>query len=781
MFAKVTAVESPEWNGSETLSSLSDLSISDIEDISISDDSDLEDGEVVESCDERDEFRGEDLSMDQEVLRRLMNEEEVRFDPATAKIPELTAPVESIICSDYVKNEDGNASSSVVSELLDPFKALLKSMQRMKKERPRLEAPEKILMHSCWRCAQSAGSTSSESAASSSSEDSDSSSDDESGSDNKDISENDLSEDSDSDGDDGCDYDDSDDYSDIEKMNTRQRSSYLLRKEFDRKYRSRAALCEDICFNEPEVGAYGLMCRCSQSARQSGLRHSVFPGESRIPQCISNRNNADRLHHYVLVVRRPSAPLGEGTRTRINFDGDSYVFFHQELPGVLPLMPVSRWANEYEFHFEKAPMIDCFTVDELDMFHQYLFVNLLELYDESLRAFGVQDGCPIYHLMPRFVSERGSSSQLLPMSEVIRYLCDSYKPLLTEEEIEQLEHSTDADFAKAVLPKRFQLATNPRKSSATSGQREQIEEINILLKRISELKQQRATALNATRVIPCSGFFATGLYADITAHALLLILAVKHARFANRTLIELAFTHPSYKNDFGTNVDHIKTTLTNCSFRRYAPFTENNEKKKGFRNLMHIMAQSGSSSAGLSKVAHNERLEYLGDAVVELVVSSRLFFILPHQEEGGLATYRSALVQNRNLAALGKKLRLGDWMMYAHGIDLCDEEDFRKSLANTFEAVLAAIYLDGGIEECDRIFADAMFGDDPTVRSQWLNVPEHPLKIEQPDGDRMLIESTDELTELTDLENTLGFKFQNIRLLAKALTRRNVPYNTLTW
>ncbi|RCN29152.1 hypothetical protein ANCCAN_25095 [Ancylostoma caninum] len=295
--------------------------------------------------------------------------------------------------------------------------------------------------------------------------------------------------------------------------------------------------------------------------------------------------------------------------------------------------------------------------------------------------------------MPRFVSERGSNSRLLPMSEVIRYLCDSYKPLLTEEEIEQLEHSADADFVKAVLPKKFQLATNPRKrpstirvdnikrlpsgsgfgiehktsppiayanlknpelveaqrrlgklrriqSSASSGQREQIEDINILLKRISELKQQRATALNATRIIPCNGFFATGLYADITAHALLLILAVKHARFhwsllefekiigysfANRTLIELAFTHPSYKNDFGTNVDHIKTTLTNCSFRRYAPFTENNEKKKGFRNLMHIMAQSGSSSAGLSKVAHNERLEYLGDAVVELV---RIKFII---------------------------------------------------------------------------------------------------------------------------------------------------------
>ncbi|KIH68961.1 RNase3 domain protein [Ancylostoma duodenale] len=743
--------------------------------------------------------------MDQEVLRRLMTEEDVRIDPSTAKIPELAALVESVTCSDYVKNEDGSTSSSIASELLDPFKALLKSMQRMKKERPRLEAPEKILMHSCWRCAQSAGSTSSESAASSSSEDSDSSSDDESGSDNKDISENDLSEDSDSDGDDACDYDDSDDYSDIEKMNTRQRSSYLLRKEFDRKYRSRAALCEDICFNEPEV---------------------LSP---------------DPLYDFVRVPMDFYAAV----RRQLDRMVCVTVFFHRELPGVLPLMPVSRWANEYEFHFEKAPMIDCFTVEELDMFHQYVFVNLLELYDESLRAFGVQDGCPIYHLMPRFVSERGSSSRLLPMSEVIRYLCDSYKPLLTEEEIEELEHSSDADFVKAVLPKKFQLATNPRKrpstirvdnikrlpngpgfgiehktsppiayanlknpelveaqrrlgklrriqSSATSGQREQIEDINILLKRISELKQQRATALNATRIIPCNGFFATGLYADITAHALLLILAVKHARFhwsllefekiigysfANRTLIELAFTHPSYKNDFGDISMHenilaiYQSCCRNCQTKTRFRFTCHVHRIKkegirydskermlttsrqlsqialfdGFRNLMHIMAQSGSSSAGLSKVAHNERLEYLGDAVVEL------------------------------------KLRLGDWMMYAHGIDLCDEEDFRKSLANTFEAVLAAIYLDGGIEECDRIFADAMFGDDPTVRSQWLNVPEHPLKIEQPDGDRMLIESTDELTELTDLENTLGFKFQNIRLLAKALTRRNVPYNTLTW
>ncbi|CAJ0609597.1 unnamed protein product [Cylicocyclus nassatus] len=139
------------------------------------------------------------------------------------------------------------------------------------------------------------------------------------------------------------------------------------------------------------------------------------------------------------------------------------VFFHRELPEVLPKMPVSRWTNEYEFHFEKASMIDCFIVEELDFFHQYVFVDLLELYDEPLRAIGVHNGCPIYHVVPCFVSERGGCRRLLPMSEVIRYICDSFKPLVTDDEYERVENCTDAELTKALLLKKFQLATNPKK------------------------------------------------------------------------------------------------------------------------------------------------------------------------------------------------------------------------------------------------------------------------------------------------------------------------------
>ncbi len=61
------------------------------------------------------------------------------------------------------------------------------------------------------------------------------------------------------------------------------------------------------------------------------------------------------------------------------------------------------------------------------------------------------------------------------------------------------------------------------------------------------------------------------------------------------------------------------------------------------------MSRFGKNSETESKVAHNERLEFLGDAVVEFVTSVHLFHMFPDLEEGGLATYRAALVQNQHL------------------------------------------------------------------------------------------------------------------------------------
>ena len=126
--------------------------------------------------------------------------------------------------------------------------------------------------------------------------------------------------------------------------------------------------------------------------------------------------------------------------------------------------------------------------------------------------------------------------------------------------------------------------------------------------------------------------------------------------------------------------------------------------------LINIMSRFGKEAETESKVAHNERLEFLGDAVVEFITSVHLFHMFPDLEEGGLATYRAALVQNQHLAILAEVLGLEKFMLYAHGSDLCHDSELRHAMANSFEALMGAIYLDGGIDEADKVFGYALFG-----------------------------------------------------------------------
>ncbi|MDP3888659.1 MAG: ribonuclease III [bacterium] len=94
----------------------------------------------------------------------------------------------------------------------------------------------------------------------------------------------------------------------------------------------------------------------------------------------------------------------------------------------------------------------------------------------------------------------------------------------------------------------------------------------------------------------------------------------------------------------------------------------------------------------------NERLEFLGDAVLELVVSRLLFEHFPEAPEGFLTACRSQIVQTKALALLAQKLNLGDCLLLSKGEE---ESGGRKNpglLENAFEALVGAIYLDCGIE-----------------------------------------------------------------------------------
>jgi len=91
----------------------------------------------------------------------------------------------------------------------------------------------------------------------------------------------------------------------------------------------------------------------------------------------------------------------------------------------------------------------------------------------------------------------------------------------------------------------------------------------------------------------------------------------------------------------------------------------------------------------------NERLEFLGDAVLELVVTEFLFNNYPNSE-GELTNWRSALVRGDNLAIIGRKLNLGDFLFLSKGEERSGGRDKDYILANTVEALIGAIYLDQG-------------------------------------------------------------------------------------
>jgi len=95
------------------------------------------------------------------------------------------------------------------------------------------------------------------------------------------------------------------------------------------------------------------------------------------------------------------------------------------------------------------------------------------------------------------------------------------------------------------------------------------------------------------------------------------------------------------------------------------------------------------------KLDHNERLEFLGDAVLELVVTEHLYKTLPNPE-GELTNLRSALVKGKMLSDIAQSLNMGEYLMLSKGEAKSEGKARQIILANTFEALIGAIYLDQG-------------------------------------------------------------------------------------
>jgi ribonuclease-3 len=121
--------------------------------------------------------------------------------------------------------------------------------------------------------------------------------------------------------------------------------------------------------------------------------------------------------------------------------------------------------------------------------------------------------------------------------------------------------------------------------------------------------------------------------------------------------------------------------------------------KQAFTHRSYINENPAAS------LSHNERLEFLGDAVLELIVTDFLYKKYPHYDEGELTALRSALVNALIISEIASKIGMNDYLLLSKG----EAKDFGKArqyiLANTYEALVGAMYLDQGYDTVNKFVA----------------------------------------------------------------------------
>lgn len=114
----------------------------------------------------------------------------------------------------------------------------------------------------------------------------------------------------------------------------------------------------------------------------------------------------------------------------------------------------------------------------------------------------------------------------------------------------------------------------------------------------------------------------------------------------------------------------------------------------------------------------NERLEFLGDAVLSLVVSEQLAVLLPRSPEGALSKHKARLVSESMLADVARRLKVGSCLRLGRGEELSRGREKDSLLADAVEAVIAAVHLDGGLESSRRVVAGLLREELAQVASQ---------------------------------------------------------------
>lgn len=131
------------------------------------------------------------------------------------------------------------------------------------------------------------------------------------------------------------------------------------------------------------------------------------------------------------------------------------------------------------------------------------------------------------------------------------------------------------------------------------------------------------------------------------------------------------------------------------------------------RSLL-VSAFTHSSYVNEHKGVANERLEFLGDCVLNFLVGVKYYEDYRDEDEGTLSSMRASVVSKQPLATLVDELGLTEYLRVGAGTNTAEFSD--KTRSNVFEALLGAMYLDGGLEACDRFLSRVFYGKVQPVR-----------------------------------------------------------------
>ncbi len=144
-------------------------------------------------------------------------------------------------------------------------------------------------------------------------------------------------------------------------------------------------------------------------------------------------------------------------------------------------------------------------------------------------------------------------------------------------------------------------------------------------------------------------------------------------------------------------------------------FKDKNLLKQAFVHRSYINENPGAA------LSHNERLEFLGDAVLELIVTDFLYKKYPSYTEGELTAVRSALVNAVIISEVASKIGMNDYLLLSRGEAKDNGKARQYILANTYEAYVGAIYMDQGYEKAEKFVTESLLPhtDEIVAKKLW--------------------------------------------------------------